>query len=398
MAATRNAMIRKGLLYHTIYEVTRIWRHLAVFATERGVQELSVSLTDAYLECFANGAVRSKHTRKGARRALRILTEFTLRGKWDQRPHVAESMLPPLQYFDRDLEQFLDYWEERQVASNTRTYGRRYLKRFLVSLECNGIAKWPDLTESAVHAFLTEINYMSPRSLELIATVIRLFFRFLFTEGILERDWSAIVPHFRGFRNVKLPAVWSEADIEALLTAVERTSPLGKRDYPILLLACRLGMRASDIRTLTLDDIAWEDARIEFIQTKTGLKQVLPLTEEIGEAIIDYLQNARPISECREVFLRHHAPYEPFCEENKLHCIIAKYRKRVGIPKLPSIARGIHSLRHTLASGLQRADVPIETIAGILGHASLETTSIYTRIDVAALRQVALDPEEVAHV
>ena len=123
---------------------------------------------------------------------------------------------------------------------------------------------------------------------------------------------------------------------------------------------------------------------------------ILPLTEEIGLALIDYLKNARPSTGYREIFLRAIAPYTPFSRENKLHGIITKYRELAGIA-LPQQAKGMHSLRHTVASHLLKAGNPLESITDILGHASIDTTRIYTRIDVEQLRSVALDPEESIH-
>jgi site-specific recombinase XerD len=194
-------------------------------------------------------------------------------------------------------------------------------------------------------------------------------------------------------RDARLPSVWSGADVEALLAAVDRASPKGKRDYAILLLACRLGLRVSDVRGLCLEDLHWREARIEMTQTKTGAPLTLPLTEEVGGALIDYLQHGRPVTPHREVFLRLKAPVEPFSGNDNLHHILTFYRQRAGIV-LPAQARsGLHSLRHTVATRLLEAGTPLETIAGILGHLSLESTQIYAKVDIEALRRAALDPE-----
>ena len=123
----------------------------------------------------------------------------------------------------------------------------------------------------------------------------------------------------------------------------------------------------------------------------------LPLTGEIGDALIDYLRHGRPPSQHREVFLRVNAPIEPFGNNNNLHYIITKYRRRAGITLAPRSRRGLHSLRHTTASRLLEQGTPLETISAIMGHLSVETTRIYTKVDVEALRSAAFDPEEVVH-
>ncbi len=400
MAAARSAMIRRSCRYHTIYETARIWRHLLAYAQEKGIQDLSAGLVDDFEQAFrAAKSGASRHTLQAVKRALRILVEHSARGTWDRFPTRREGNpdLPPP--FEKDLLQYLDYWRNvRQVAARTSASGERYLRGFLLFLEQNGIVEWPQLNETVLHAFFAANDHFSPKSLERISGVIRIFFNYLFVEGILSRDWASVTPRYHGFRQVKLPAIWTDDEVQAMLAAVDRASPLGKRNYAILLLGCRLGMRAGDIRTLRLEQIKWEDARIEFLQGKTGVKQTLPLSQEIGEAIIDYLQNARPVSDHREVFLSLCAPYDPPGDDNKFYGIISKYRRLAGISKAPNVARGMHSLRHTLASDLRKEDVPLETIAGILGHVSLETTTIYARVDLAALRQAALDPEEVFHV
>jgi integrase len=156
-------------------------------------------------------------------------------------------------------------------------------------------------------------------------------------------------------------------------------------------------MRVGDIRTLKLDQIHWEDSTIAITQSKTGLPLSLPLTGEIGDAVIDYLKSGRPQSAHREVFLKVNPPFDPF-KGNNLHHIVTYWRLLGGIRFRTAQKRGIHSLRHTLATRLLEKGTPFTTIAEILGHTSLESTRIYAKANVEALRSVALDPEEMNHV
>jgi integrase len=225
---------------------------------------------------------------------------------------------------------------------------------------------------------------------------MRSFLRFLTMRGILQKDLSADLPKIRVPRDAKIPSVWEQELIVKLLQAVDRSSSKGKRDYAILLLACRLGLRVGDIRTLKLDQLHWEDSTIEITQSKTATPLRLPLTSEVGEALIDYLKSGRPQTAHREVFLKVNPPFDPFTGNN-LHHIVTYWRLLAGIRFRTPQKRGIHSLRHTLATRLLEKETPITTIAEILGHASLESTRIYAKADVEALRNVALDPEEVTH-
>jgi len=162
----------------------------------------------------------------------------------------------------------------------------------------------------------------------------------------------------------------------------------------MLLLACRLGMRAGDIRKLRLESLRWDDARIEYAQSKTGARVVLPLTEEIGHALTDYLIHGRPSTGRREVFLRARAPFGPLGDS--LGHIIGQYRPPHKMA-FPGQRAGMHSLRHTLATQLLTKDVPLETIAAILGHATLDATRTYAKVNIPQLQTAAIDTEELFH-
>lgn len=235
--------------------------------------------------------------------------------------------------------------------------------------------------------------HLKPKTVAVIVSDLRSFMRYLCMVGVLPHDLSPSVPKVRIPRDARIPSIWSRNDVEAILQAVDRHSPKGKRDYVILLLACRLGMRVSDIRNLRLDDIHWEEERIDFVQLKTKEPLALPLTEEVGEALIDYLQYGRPVTSYRELFLRINAPIQPLSNNNNLHSIITFYRQRAGI-KLPrQRSKGMHSLRHTVATRLLEAEIPLEIISNVMGHMTLESTQIYMKVDVEALRSAALNLE-----
>lgn len=238
---------------------------------------------------------------------------------------------------------------------------------------------------------------MKPNTVSRIVSDIRSFLRFLTLRGILQKDLGAELPTIRVPRDASIPSVWDHALIIKLLGAIDRSSAKGKRDYAILLLACRLGLRAGDIRTLKLDHLHWEDSRIEITQSKTTTPLSLPLTEEVGEALIDYLRSGRPKTADREVFLKLNPPFDPFGRNNNLYDVVTYWRQLAGITFRSPQRRGIHSLRHSLATRLLEQGTPFPTIADILGHTSLESTRIYAKADVEALRSVALDTEEVSH-
>ena len=160
---------------------------------------------------------------------------------------------------------------------------------FMDELGSRNVTSLDQLQPADVAAFVASRGRMCPRSMSRTVSDVRCFLRFLLLRGILRQDLSQVLPTVRVARDATIPSVWEPELVERLLKAVERCSPRGKRDYAILLLASRLGLRLSDIRALTLDDLNWDTAAIEITQSKTGAPLCLPITEEVGQALIDYL-------------------------------------------------------------------------------------------------------------
>jgi|GEM_PF-108374 len=398
IAQAYQAMVAQGYSAATLANESCFWRHFVHYAEVQGADSLSAGLVDAYLTRQREDPTVPQSHAKGSTRVLRRLLEFAECGAWRRFPARRQEATLTSATFAAARERFLQYWHtERQVARNTQQYGRRYTLQFLLYLEAEGAREWHHLSGPLIGRFISEHPTWSSGARQVVVSTLRVFLQYLFVQGEMDRDWSGSLPTVRRGPKRKLPVIWTPEELTAVLAAVERSSALGKRDYAILLLACRLGMRTSDIRTLRLDDIHWEHARLEFLLEKTGRRVVLPLPGEVGEALIAYLREGRPHTPHREVFLSHMPPYAPFAEENRLHGILNRYRERAGIRWKPGQAHGMHSLRHTFATGLLDATVPIDTIASLLGHQSLESTRIYTQIDIPALRQVALDPEEVSY-
>ena len=169
---------------------------------------------------------------------------------------------------------------------------------------------------------------------------------------------------------------------------------MGKRDYAIILLACRLGLRVSDIKKLMFNNFHWENNELVFIQSKTKNNLSLPLTQDVGWAVIDYLKYGRPKVESSYIFIRHLAPFLPFSEDDHLHQMIAKYMRLAHIPVSSKKKVGMYSLRHTLASLLMENDTPLPIISDIIGHADSNTTAIYLKVDISKLKQCPLDIKE----
>jgi len=146
---------------------------------------------------------------------------------------------------------------------------------------------------------------------------------------------------------------------------------------------------------MKIEDIQWQQDQITIRQCKTGTPFSLPLSEEVGQALIDYLSHASPASAHREIFLKVRAPFDPVACTNPFYSVISAALKRAKISVPAGKARGLHSLRHTLATQLVLNNQPLESVAAVLGHGSIESTRLYTHPDCDALGSVAIDPEQV---
>jgi site-specific recombinase XerD len=298
--------------------------------------------------------------------------------------------------FGSVLEEYRHFLTKQQGIRATSLRNRtQHVEVFLRFLDSHGVQGLAEIQPPMLSDFIASLIHLRPATVAGAASDLRRFLRYLCMCGIHAADLSPHVPRIRIWRHDRLPSTWNPEEVEAMVAVIDRSSPVGKRNYAIVLLACRLGLRAGDIRALRLDDLHWDNAQIVIRQSKTGEPLVLPLTEEVGQALIDYLKHGRPKSEHREVFLCANAPFAPFGHSYNFHHIITACRRLAGI-KVPRERRcGIHSLRHTLASRLLQKGTPLHVISEILGHRSMDSTRIYTKVDVDALRSAALDAEEV---
>jgi len=328
--------------------------------------------------------------------ALRLLTEFHVQGHIKPRRFPDRRLSLPV-HFQEVLAEYERHCISAGQRPATLKMRRQQLPTLLAFLQQAGVEHLSQVRAFHVSDFILSQRHRSPGALGIMISVVRCFLRYVQECGILQDDVATTVPKSYHCSYAKIPSVWSAEEVEALLAQVDRGSPQGKRDYAILLLAARLGMRVGDIIRLRLEHLRWDEGRIEFSQSKTRQPLVLPLSEEVGWALIDYLRNGRPAVAHREVFLACNPPFRPFAHGNNLQYLLTRYRRQAGIAVDPRRPGGLHRLRHSLASRLLQAGTPLTTISDILGHRSSESTYIYTKVNLPQLQTCALDPEEVHH-
>jgi site-specific recombinase XerD len=401
VTAAMEQLVQSGYSRRSLHRYRTVWEHLIEFADQWIHEDLSFEdLAARFMEAYWVGDVHLETAgarwRKHIESCLSVLGHFARHGCIERpRANLKNScVLPVMESALREYEQYCT--DKLFLQPSTLQRRSRELGFFLDFLRQRNVESVHQIKTEDLSEFVSCRNHLKASTVSRIITDIRSFLRFLVMRGLTHKDLSLELPKVRVHRDVQIPSVWEPELIEKLLHTIDRSSAKGKRDYAILILASRLGMRAGDIRMLQLDDIKWEESRIEIRQSKTKIPLSLPLTEEVGQALIDYLRSGRPKTSHRQIFLKLLPPFEPFTGNNLYH-IVTYWRCLAGIAFQSPHRRGLHSLRHSLATRLLHDGTPIQTISGILGHLDLESTRIYAKADVESLRIVALDTEEVRH-
>ncbi len=303
----------------------------------------------------------------------------------------SDAGMPAL--YDAFVPDYLDF--ARRHRGRRTTHQLEYcLGRFFGWLARRGIADLRSVTGQHVRLFISSLEDFQPSTIAIEASALRGFLSYLHLNGALERDLAYAVECPRLCRDRQPPEVLDPETVECLLAAVNRSTPMGKRDYAILLLAARYGLRPSDIRPLRFENVCWREQRIVLLQSKTQRSLELPLLADVDDALVAYIRRGRPASTAREIFVRHVPPIGPLAPRNNLWPVMDRTLKAAGVD-LPGSRRGLHLLRHSLATRMLANGVALDTISDVLGHSSVETTRRYAQVDLAGLRCVALCEAEV---
>lgn len=283
---------------------------------------------------------------------------------------------------DRLLAAFERYLRcERGIGEATVPAYLARTRRFLAGLPA-GRGVESITAHDVIAAVLAESATRSVGATQYFVAALRALLRFGHLEGLLARDLSGAALPITGRRRSTLPQGLDESAVRALLRACDRRQWIGRRDYAVLLVLVRLGLRAGEAAALTLDDIDWRAGEI-VVHGKGRRLDRLPLPADVGTAVAAYLRHGRPTTERREVFLRTVAPLGPL-SRGGVSFVVRRASRRAGLPPI-----GAHRLRHTLACAMVGAGVPLPAIGGVLRHRSLVSTATYARVDIDALRRLA---------
>lgn len=326
---------------------------------------------------------------------LHLLLAYLDTGKFIYRQRRIKEPFTCPEGFREEYEMFVEECRSRGYAKATINSNTDKLQYFLKYLDTVSVNSSNEITLKDIDGFLALYDSAAVKYVGTILYVLRNYFSFIYQNGFTLTDLSTLLPKVRVMRNSSIPHAWKKADVAKLLKAIDREDPKGKRDYAIILMVVRLGLRVSDIRTMKLSSLDWNRKRVSLDMVKTKQPIELPILDDIGWAVIDYLKNGRPKTSCERLFVRHRPPYNAFGEGASFHKSLRRYMVKANLAIPLGVHYGMHSLRSALAKNMLEAQAPLPVISEVLGHKNINTTSIYLKIDIKGLRRCALDPEGV---
>jgi integrase/recombinase XerD len=291
----------------------------------------------------------------------------------------------PVERMVEDFEAYLSH--ERGLARLTGIHYASFVRRFLTARFGARPVTLARVAASDVIRFVQrEASRLQPKGAKVMTAALRSFLRYAQARGHLARDLTGAVPTVAQWSMPAIPRAIPAAAVRQVLAAIDRQTPIGRRDYAILLLLARLGVRAGEVARLELDDVDWTTGQL-CVRGKGGTVAALPLPADVGAAMAAYLRHGRPTHSSRRVFLRARAPVRGFVGVQAITSIV---RQRVARAGVTAPTMGAHQFRHALATELLRQGASLSEIGEVLRHRSVQTTAIYTKVDLTALRTLAL--------
>ncbi|MGB7962855.1 MAG: site-specific integrase [Propionicimonas sp.] len=291
---------------------------------------------------------------------------------------------------------YLASCRDRGNAEATMVAKDKAVSRFLGYLDEVGADDLAALGVRDLSGFFLRQRGLRRKTVAGMRSCLADFLAFLAAVGKTPRSLADRLPPQRHVRHESEPHLWTADEIRRVLAVIDRQAAAGKRDYAMILVTARLGLRICDLRQLELGDLDWRAKTITIVQQKTGRPLSLPLLDDVGWAIIDYIRHGRPETVCQKVFVKHRHPFDTFGCASSVASRLSRHAARAQIEFGPGEVCGMHSLRGALAVAMIGNGAPMPVVSAVLGHACSDTTqAYYLRFDVERLRHCALDVEDV---
>lgn len=391
-------LLRLGYTKGSMTFYRRRWNQLMAYAEDRGECYYTEQLGMDFLKEFF-GITQEDFSRTLPQaetqeiRVIRMVGDFQLHHAVLRR-YLKHKEILTTPFFVDIRSRFRSSCEKKGYSQVTTEHYVKQSSYLMDYLAAQGMDDFTEVTLDTVNAYIRTLAGFSYKTVEQHICSLRAFFRFLYQEGTVPDDLTAKMPMVKARKQTAIPSVWTHEELKQLIGAIDRGSPKGRRDYAIILIACRLGLRCTDIKNLCFENFNWTEKKLCFTQSKTRQPIELPLVPDVGWAVIDYLKYGRPKVDSSRIFVRHMAPFLPFAEGDHLDQLIRAYMVKAHIP-MRGKHRGMHSLRHTMASVLLEKDTPLPVISDIIGHLDTNSTAVYLKVDMERLAECPLDFEEV---
>ena len=378
-----NAASTKGYAVKTIRHRVLLATGFSQWLKQQGIELCSI--TSDHPKQYLQYRYCQLRPSKGDRAALRHLIEFL---RFEGVIPAEKTAVREVTEAELCVQTYEEYLREmRALATATIAHYVPFIHSFLEHCFGNGSVTLSRLCASDVVEFVQhQVSQPNRKQAKTMTNALRSFLNYVHYHSEAALDLVAAVPVVANWSNTLIPRAISTDQVHQLLTSISRDTSTGRRDYAILLLLARLGLRASEVAFLDLDDIDWNTGTLH-VRTKGGVRRKFPLSHEVGEAIADYLRRSRPMSNTRRVFLRAKAPIQGFRNHCAVSHVVRRSLEHAGV-NAPSF--GAHQFRHGLATEMLCQGASLNEIGDVLGHRRLQTTKIYAKVNFEALRTLAL--------
>jgi len=343
-------------------------------------------LKSIYLSQLSEGNI-SKGTYNWRIRGIKILEEISATGCFKWKVFYQNEKVVITDCFEVILCQFMETLDH--LSPKSKEIYESILRRFFVFLSERKIHELSRATEEDINKFVVLISKDRPKSMDDVMTSLRKLFAFYETQQGASNVKHLLFDLPQRRKHKVLDCV-TMTEISTVLNSIDRATLIGKRNYALLLLASTTGLRAGDIAKLKLADINWKNSEVSLLQGKTRKMLYLPLSKIAGDALADYILNARPNSNSQALFLRSIAPFNEFKDGTSVACIFRRYLKKVGINHTIGDGKTFHGIRRMLATEMLHSKTPVTTIAQVLGHQHMNVTKQYLSLDIEGLNHCTL--------
>jgi site-specific recombinase XerD len=375
-------LIKIGLNRQSTWRSLNLLGDLISWLTRIG--SMPTELEERVVEQYFRRRSRKQSIQPGDRAALRrflsVLREVGM---------IAPAIRPPLTPHEQIFEAFSQYLrEERGLAPKSIVHHLPFIRLFLREVCPGGASDLCRISQADVTRYIERhARDQSAASGKSMCWALRSFLRYLHHKGLNPLPLVGSVPSIRRWKLASLPTYLTAAQVQTVLDGCDRATALGRRDYAILMMLAKLGLRASEVAALSLDDIDWRSGEM-LICAKGRQRARMPIPPDVGAAVVAYLRDGRPRSSCRQLFLRTPAPHVGFASGCAVTMIAKAALDRAGIHGYAH--QGAHLFRHSLATELLRSGATLSQIGQLLRHESHDTTRIYAKVDIEALRPLSL--------